>query len=109
MSLAVKQRARLLSRAVAEAGLPLACREHLEVGKPSAVVRGKPAGMTRDDAANFRGLVREAVSKRNFASKYALVTRCYAKQDEGVLRCMSPCSVCIKYFFQLKMLRISSH
>ena len=50
-----------------------------------------------------------AVSKLNFASKYALVTRCYAKQDEVVLRCMSPRSVCIKFFFHLKMLRISSH
>ena len=50
-----------------------------------------------------------AASKRNFASKYALVTRCYAKQDEVVLRCMSPRSVCIKFFFHLKMLRISSH
>ena len=50
-----------------------------------------------------------AVSKRNFASKYALVTRCYAKQYEVVLRCMSPCSVCTEDFFQLKMLRISSH
>ena len=49
-----------------------------------------------------------AVSKRNFASKYALVTRCYAKQYEIVLRCMSPCSVCTGDFFQLEMLRISS-
>ena len=50
-----------------------------------------------------------AVSKPDFASKYALVTRCYAKQYEVVLRCMSPCSVCIEDFFQLKMLRIFSH
>ena len=32
-----------------------------------------------------------------------LVTRCYAKQYEIVLRCMSPCSVCTADFFQLKM------
>ena len=44
-----------------------------------------------------------------FANKYALVTRCYAKQYEVVLRCMSPFSVCTEDFFQLKMLRISSH
>ena len=50
-----------------------------------------------------------AVSKPSFASKYSLVTRCYAKQYEVVLRCMSPCSVCTEDFFQLKMLRISSH
>ena len=50
-----------------------------------------------------------SVSKPTFASKHLLVTRCYAKQDEVVLRCMSPRSVCIKFFFHLKMLRISSH
>ena len=50
-----------------------------------------------------------AVSKPIFESKYTLVTRCYAKQYEVLLRCMSPCSVCIKDFFPLKILRISSH
>ena len=50
-----------------------------------------------------------AVSAPIFASKQSLVTRCYAKQYEVVLRCMSPCSVCTEDFFQLKMLRISSH
>ena len=50
-----------------------------------------------------------AVSTPTFASKCSLVTRCYAKQDDVVLRCMSPCSVCIKDFFPLKILRISSH
>ena len=35
-----------------------------------------------------------AVSKPNFGSKYSLVTRCCAKQEELVLRCLSPCSVC---------------
>ena len=48
------------------------------------------------------------VSTPIFASKYSLVTRCYAKQYEIVLRCMSPCSVCTADFFQLKMLRIAS-
>ena len=44
-----------------------------------------------------------------FVSEGILVTRCYAKQYEVVLRCTSPCSVCTEDFFQLKMLRISSH
>ena len=61
-----------------------------------------------------------AVSKPICASKYSLVTRCYAKQYEVVLRCVRPCSVRIKEFillklllnkdfFPLKILRISSH
>ena len=29
------------------------------------------------------------------AGRHLLVTRCCAKQDELVLRCLSPCSVCI--------------
>ena len=49
-----------------------------------------------------------ASSKPIFECKYSLVTRCYAKQHEIVLRCMSPCSVCTADFFQLKMLRIAS-
>ena len=45
---------------------------------------------------------------RNLQVNNKLVTRCYAKQYEIVLRCMSPCSVCTADFFQLKMLRIAS-
>ncbi len=74
---------------------------------------GEPALQGASGASYRRGMRQtlpgsfSAASKRNFASKYALVTRCYAKQYEIVLRCMSPCSVCTGDFFQLEMLRIS--
>ena len=59
------------------------------------------------DPQTLRGSF-SAVSSPIFAGKYSLVTRCYAKQYEIFLRCMSPCSVCTADFFQLKMLRIAS-
>ena len=46
-------------------------------------------------APDFSTFPRPVVSTPIFASKYSLVTQCCAKQDELVLQCLSPCSVCI--------------
>ena len=49
---------------------------------------GSQAGQTLEGSFS-------AVSKPMFATKDLLVTGCCAKQDDLVLRCLSPCSACI--------------